>query len=308
MNNKTLDLVFAIVKPVLALAGLLAIVFSFITIKGQILVDLGTLSLFKLISSLESLEGMFLKEDDLSQIKMLAYIAVGVVFVFTLITGIFSFLKGKIKSIVPIISSALSIAFSSFVIWFIPQATTDDWLHISLFHAGPGYYVSIATCAVVVILCVVELVLGGSREQDYSYENGYNGYDVNTYDANAYGNMPYTPPQEDKPTTAFNRSEVGQLRALKGEYEGYSFPIENGEILLIGRDPSHCQIVLTQSAQYVSGIHCSVKYENNVYYVCDYSKNGVLINKNKIPQQQWICFPKNSIISLANEQILFELC
>lgn len=298
-NNKTLELIFTIAKPILAVIGFLSILFSFVTIKGEILIDFGTFSVFKLLSSMNTLEELFLSSDDVSLVKKSTLIAVAVAFVFALTTVLTSLVKGKNKSIISIISSALNIVFSIFVIWFIPNSTKDDWLDISVCRAGSGYYVSIVASIIVIIVGIVELTVMSNKNEKIKTNNQF---------VQNVPNAAVATPKEDKPTMAYSQTIDGHITAIKGEYQGYQFPIGNGEILLIGRDPSKCQIVLTQSAQYVSGVHCSVKFENGTYYVCDYSKNGVLINNNRIPQQQWVCFPQNSVISLANDQIKFELC
>lgn len=71
-------------------------------------------------------------------------------------------------------------------------------------------------------------------------------------------------------------NKQGSVTCVSGMYEGIAFPIQDNEEMLIGTNPSLCNIVLNTNCNYVSGKHCSIKYsaQNDTYVVVDYSTNG----------------------------------
>ena len=76
--------------------------------------------------------------------------------------------------------------------------------------------------------------------------------------------------------TAGRKSHTGVIRGLSGMYQGFDFPIENNEEILIGTDPAQASIVVDANSSYISRRHCSIQYDamQNVYLVTDYSSNG----------------------------------
>ncbi len=82
----------------------------------------------------------------------------------------------------------------------------------------------------------------------------------------------------DDPTLTSTEAAVkhGSLLGTAGAFSGARFPIPDDKDVLIGRDPSKCQIVLGAEAQKVSRVHCSVRFNarEGCYYVTDLSSNG----------------------------------
>ena len=84
------------------------------------------------------------------------------------------------------------------------------------------------------------------------------------------------PFREDPPTGTPNASSY--ILCTAGAYRGGSFPIRDGEELVIGRDSTLSQIVVTSAAK-VSRRHCGIRYSalDNRYFVTDYSSNGTYL-------------------------------
>lgn len=115
----------------------------------------------------------------------------------------------------------------------------------------------------------------GSDQPDYGYleQNDFSGGNQrnNNYQ-NDYDNV-----------TRGTESETiglkpGMLVCTKGFMNGAQIPLQNHEIVTIGRDSAVCNIVLTDMD--VSRRHCTVQFSSseNCYYVTDYSSLGVRIN------------------------------
>lgn len=78
--------------------------------------------------------------------------------------------------------------------------------------------------------------------------------------------------------------EFPLLVGVSGQYRGHKFPLS--EELRIGRDPRRCNIVITDSTNEVSGVHCSIRYlpDINVIELTDHnSTNGTYANDHKVP-------------------------
>lgn len=73
----------------------------------------------------------------------------------------------------------------------------------------------------------------------------------------------------------------GIIEGISGTYAGVKINIKNGEAILIGRDGNVSNLVLEDSG--ISRKHCDVRFEpsERMYYVTDYSSNGVFLNDGK---------------------------
>lgn len=68
--------------------------------------------------------------------------------------------------------------------------------------------------------------------------------------------------------------ESGKITVCSGEFAGAEMEIREGEEIILGRDPSLCHLVFTDSK--ISRKHCGVRYnpQTNTYMVKNYSMNG----------------------------------
>lgn len=102
----------------------------------------------------------------------------------------------------------------------------------------------------------------------------------------------------------------GTIVALSGKESGYRYPIEDGEELIIGKDPSVAHIIVDAGHERISKKHCGVKWDSkiNQYQVIDYSMNGTYINSiRKLSKGLFVTVPKGTIINLAKDNIDFKL-
>ena len=81
-------------------------------------------------------------------------------------------------------------------------------------------------------------------------------------------------------TTSFalNSKEYGTLIGTKGELTGKYIRFKEDQKLIIGRDNSKCDVVI--SDRRVSGVHCEIRYNllEKKYEVKDLSSNGIKVN------------------------------
>ena len=104
----------------------------------------------------------------------------------------------------------------------------------------------------------------------------------------------------------------GHITAISGKEKGASYPISDGEEIIIGKDPKCAHIIVSNEYQKVSRIHCGIKYDaaNDKYIVIDYSTNGTYINSitnGRLTKGVYTPLPKGTIINLSKEAIDFKL-
>ena len=103
-------------------------------------------------------------------------------------------------------------------------------------------------------------------------------------------------------------TEQGCVTGISGEYKGTSLPIEDGQELILGKDPAVCNVVLTEHLDFISHKHCSIRYmaASNTYTLMDYSKNGVFDEQGNPLHSNMQLYP-GSVIMLANQDNMFRL-
>lgn len=102
----------------------------------------------------------------------------------------------------------------------------------------------------------------------------------------------------------------GAIVALSGKESGYRYPMEDGEELIIGKDPSVAHIIVDSGHERISKKHCGVKWNAgmNQYQVIDYSTNGTYINSiRKLSKGLFVTVPKGTIINLGKDNVDFKL-
>lgn len=67
---------------------------------------------------------------------------------------------------------------------------------------------------------------------------------------------------------------VGKIYGISGQYQGAELEIQDGEEIILGRDPQYCGLVFRNPK--VSRRHCGIRYDgpSHQYQVIDYSSNG----------------------------------
>ncbi|MCR4802581.1 MAG: LytTR family transcriptional regulator DNA-binding domain-containing protein [Lachnospiraceae bacterium] len=132
--------------------------------------------------------------------------------------------------------------------------------------------------------------------------------------------MPFGPKDDDESTFGGNSTVIetktyavgatkyGLIVGIRGPRQNASFRLYHDEEALLGRDSKQCQIVINDGA--ISRKHCAIKFdaEKQVYYVCDYSKNGTFVTGlGRIQPNVWVEVPKDTLVQLVNEKSAFIL-
>lgn len=113
----------------------------------------------------------------------------------------------------------------------------------------------------------------------------------------------------DETTYAFTNGEV---LCITGEYQNCSFQINEGEELIIGKDPSVANIVI-DAKRYptVSRKHVGIKFDSNsqLYIVTDYSSNGTFVSGQgqRLERNSNTYLKKGTVINICEGENSFRL-
>jgi subtilisin family serine protease len=105
-------------------------------------------------------------------------------------------------------------------------------------------------------------------------------------------------------------SEPAPLRAaalviMYNGVRGAEIPLRDGETVNIGRDRRTANIVLTENAEKISRLHCTITYkaDDDCYYVTDLSRNGTfLADMTHLPQKTRVVLNRNTTLYLADRR------
>lgn len=278
MENNSINakgLVLGIVRAVVFLAGAITwfIVFAKLEVNLLIAKQTQVWSIFNCID----------KGND--RLVLMCIIVLVVVILSFIVMLASSFLKGIVKGILPLSFSFLSLIVAFLVIGDVIAELPGDDI---------GAYVFIACNFAVIIISIIDMVLESKNGQQIPFTVPN---DVN--DGGYYGPV-------NEPETIMTKQK-GSVVCLSGEYATCSFPISEGEILTMGKDPSACAIVFMENSQYISTIHCYVRLYNGRYEISDQSKNGVFVNGSPIPKGIWYRLADNTSFTLANSDNTFTV-
>lgn len=105
-------------------------------------------------------------------------------------------------------------------------------------------------------------------------------------------------------------SNLGGLEILSGSMKGLYVPIKDKEILYLGKDPKHANVVFSNDYENVSRLHCSVSFDEKTskYYVVDSSSNGTFfVNNRRLLKGHRTVVEPNTVLILANEGCMIRL-
>ncbi len=99
-----------------------------------------------------------------------------------------------------------------------------------------------------------------------------------------------------------------ELYAVSGLYAGQSIPLMKGKIVL-GRDPSSCNLIFPSDQEGISRTHCTVTYDGKTVWICDNgSSNGTFLsNGERLQAGRMIRILPGQRFYLANGNTMFEL-
>ncbi len=104
--------------------------------------------------------------------------------------------------------------------------------------------------------------------------------------------------------------KAGKISFLLGQYTDSSIPVEAGDEIIIGKDPSSCSIVIDQSYRQISRRHCSIKFDaaHGAYQVTDLSSNGVYKEDgSRLPKNVAVRLERGTILILAKTNNIIRL-
>ena len=102
-----------------------------------------------------------------------------------------------------------------------------------------------------------------------------------------------------------NKDFFGAILGVCGECTGRYIKVGRG--ISIGRDETTAKLVLTNET--ISRKHCTITYdpEKAVYYVLDYSKNGIMREDGtRLPSGELCHFLEGEIIYIGNAETAFR--
>jgi hypothetical protein len=144
----------------------------------------------------------------------------------------------------------------------------------------------------------------GNPYQNDHYGNGSSWQQNPTPDQPPYRQPGYNkiPTYDDQNTYSSNTTvgiTSGTLICTLGQLNGARIPLQNHEIVTIGRDGNVCNLVLPDMD--ISRKHCTVQFMDNQYVVTDYSSSGVKLNGcQQLEKNVMVTCPRGSRILLGN--------
>lgn len=100
------------------------------------------------------------------------------------------------------------------------------------------------------------------------------------------------------------------LSGLSGMYAGQEIPMAANDDIIIGRDASFCNIIISEKAEKVSRKHCVIRFDSarSTYTVTDCSSNGTYIDGgSKLPANIPTPVSPGTVIYLGNRENRFKL-
>ena len=96
-------------------------------------------------------------------------------------------------------------------------------------------------------------------------------------------------------------SQTGTLLCTAGESAGASITMNDGDSVILGRDPKISNIILRNDKK-ISRRHCTITYRNGNFYVVDYSTNGTKLgNGQKLESGVETSIGKQAVIRLSEQ-------
>ena len=104
-------------------------------------------------------------------------------------------------------------------------------------------------------------------------------------------------------------NKAGCLVGLNGTCAGYTFDLNSGEEIIIGKDAKVSSVVIDPAYKEISRKHVGVCYDiiRDQYRVVDYSSNGTWANGTRLVAGQEVYLPRGTELKLANDKNTFRL-
>lgn len=112
------------------------------------------------------------------------------------------------------------------------------------------------------------------------------------------------PASAAKPKVAIPTIEIAS-----GEYSGSTFNLTSGEEIVIGRDPSLANVVVSPENTAISKVHCRIRFDekSGQYIITDHSTNGTFVNGEKLINGRPFVTSRRSVVKLAEGAMTLKL-
>lgn len=138
------------------------------------------------------------------------------------------------------------------------------------------------------------------------------GSDYNLDDKNG-GNILLSPVtdgkiEEDEPTIDMNQASVTRpvIIGIQGEYAGAEIFMESGKAIIVGRDPSKCNLVFNSKG--VSRLHLEITYSQDRFRVTDHSTYGTFdLEQGQLPKDKTVFVKPGSSLKLGTGNDVLRL-
>ena len=102
--------------------------------------------------------------------------------------------------------------------------------------------------------------------------------------------------------------EAGELLGIKGSVMDMEFPMEGEEVIVIGRNPASCHIILEEEE--ISKVHCKVSFDEKIcqYRLIDCSSSGCfLAGGTRLPLGEEVIIKPGTEVYLGGREVAFRL-
>lgn len=106
------------------------------------------------------------------------------------------------------------------------------------------------------------------------------------------------------------RTVNAKIKGVEGQLKNQTFDLSDGNEVVLGRDPSVCNIVFDQFQTSISRRHCAIRYipSTDTYILTNFSKNGVTCNNGQtVVANASITLTHGSVFALGNGDNKFFL-
>ena len=102
--------------------------------------------------------------------------------------------------------------------------------------------------------------------------------------------------------------EAGELLGIKGSVTDMEFPMEGEEVIVIGKNPASCHIILEEEE--ISKVHCKVSFDEKIcqYRFIDCSNSGCfLVGGTRLPLGEEVIIKPGTEVYLGGREVAFRL-
>lgn len=231
-------------------------------------------------------------DDDLLILAIVALISV----VFSLITAILSIFSKKATRIIALITSFFGFGATlanMIIIMIASSEASKESFGLGSASPGVGTIMMLIFTLIAFVFAIMALVfqIKAGKANLTDIDGGFGGTPIDGTDDTI-------------------NIQSGIITFLSGSCAGYQIPVNGGEEILIGKDPSQCSVVIDRKYTKVSRKHCGVRYDSmqGIYLVTDYSTNGTrIVGGEKLMPNSTSYLERGTSINLAGTENTFRL-